>query len=74
MQIIFAMIIAYLVFVSPTWAITRLVVLLDVGLAMLYELTPLRLHFGIIEPVALTGTLILWAVNLIVERRTSTSR
>jgi hypothetical protein len=68
MQILFALIIAYLVFVTPTWAVTRLLVLIDVGLAMLYELTPLRLHFGVVETAALSATLVLWAVNLIVAR------
>ncbi len=69
MQIIFALIIAYLVFVTPTWAVTRLLVLVDVGLALLYELTPLRLHFGFVETAALCATLVLWAVNLLVERQ-----
>jgi len=68
-QIIFALIIAYLVFVTPTWAVTRLLVLVDVGLALLYELTPLRLHFGLVETAALCATLVLWAVNLLVERK-----
>ena len=35
MQTILALIVAYLVFVTRTWAITRLVVLIDVGFALL---------------------------------------
>jgi hypothetical protein len=68
-QIIFALIFAYLVFVTPTWAVTRLLVLIDVGLALLYELTPLRLHFAFVETAALCITLVLWAVNLVAARR-----
>jgi hypothetical protein len=70
MQTIFALIFAYLVFVTRTWQITRLVVLADVGLALLYDFTPLRVRFGIIETIALAATLVLWAVNLIVDRNT----
>lgn len=68
MQTILALIVAYLVFVTRTWAITRLVVLVDVGLALLYDLTPLRVHFGIVETVALAATLVLWSANLILDR------
>ena len=70
MQTILSLIFAYLVFVTRTWAITRFVVLVDVGLALLFDFTPLRVRFGIIEPVALALTLVLWAANLIVDRRT----
>ena len=69
MQTILALIFAYLVFVTRTWAITRLVVLVDVGLALLFDFTPLRVRFGIVEPVALAITLALWVANLIVDRR-----
>jgi hypothetical protein len=72
-QTIFALIFAYLVFVTRTWPITRLIVLADVGLALLYDFTPLRVRFGIIETIALAATLILWAVNLIVDRKTPPS-
>jgi hypothetical protein len=73
-QIIFALIFTYLVFVTPTWAWTRLLVLIDVGLAFLYELTPLRVHFGPVETAALGITLAVWAINLIVAgRRRSTA-
>ena len=68
MQTIFALIFAYLVFVTRTWAITRLVVLIDVGFALLFDFTPLRVRFGIVEPVALAATLALWVINLIVDR------
>jgi hypothetical protein len=71
MQTILALIVAYLVFVTRTWAITRLVVLADVGLALLYDLTPLRVRFGIVETVALAATLVLWCTNLIVDRKRS---
>jgi hypothetical protein len=69
MQTILALIIAYLVFVTRTWAITRLVVLVDVGLALLYDLTPLRVRFGIVETIALAATLVLWLANLILDRK-----
>jgi hypothetical protein len=69
-QTIFALIFAYLVFVTRTWPVTRMIVLADVGLALLYDFTPLRVRFGIIETIALTATLILWAANLIIDRRT----
>ncbi len=68
MQTILALIFTYLVFVTRTWAITRLVVICDVGLALLYDFTPLRLYLGIAETVALTGTFVLWLVNMIVDR------
>ena len=68
MQTIFALIFAYLVFVTRTWAITRLVVLIDVGLALLFDFTPLRVRFGIVEPIALAATLALWITNLLVDR------
>jgi len=72
-QTIFALIFAYLVFVTRTWPITRLIVLADVGLALLYDFTPLRVRFGIIETIALAATLVLWAVNLIVDRKPSST-
>jgi hypothetical protein len=68
-QTILALIFAYLVFVTRTWAITRFVILIDVGLAMLFDFTPLRVRFGIVEPIALALTLALWVVNLLVDRR-----
>jgi hypothetical protein len=68
MQTILALIVAYLVFVTRTWAITRLVVLIDVGFALLFDFTPLRVRFGIVEPVALAATLVLWSVNLVLDR------
>lgn len=70
-QTIFALIFAYLVFVTRTWPVTRMLVLADVGLALLYDFTPLRVRFGIIETIALAATLVLWAANLIIDRRTS---
>lgn len=70
MQTILALIFAYLVFVTRTWPITRLLVLIDVGLALLYDFTPLRVRFGIVETVALGGTLILWLANLLIDRKT----
>jgi hypothetical protein len=69
MQTILALIAAYLVFVTRTWAITRLVVLADVGLALLFDLTPLRIRFGIVETIALGATLLLWAANLLIDRK-----
>lgn len=71
MQTILALIFAYLVFVTRTWPITRLLVLIDVGLALLYDFTPLRVRFGIVETVALGGTLILWLANLLIDRKTT---
>jgi hypothetical protein len=68
MQTILALIVAYLVFITRTWAITRLVVLIDVGFALLFDFTPLRVRFGIVEPVALAATFVLWAVNLVLDR------
>jgi hypothetical protein len=68
METILAMIFAYLVFVTRTWGVTRLAVLLDVGVALLFDFTPLRVRFGIVETVALASTLILWVVNLIIDR------
>lgn len=68
MQTIFALIFTYLVFVTRTWAITRLVVLIDVGLALLYDFTPLRLRLGYVETAALGFTFVLWLTNIIVQR------
>jgi hypothetical protein len=68
MQTILALIFAYLVFVTRTWPVTRLVVLVDVGLAMLYDFTPLRIRFGVVETIALAATLVLWIVNMLVDR------
>jgi hypothetical protein len=65
---ILALIFSYLVFVTRTWAITRAVVIADVGLALLYDFTPLRLHLGYVETGALTATFVLWLVNLLVDR------
>lgn len=73
MQTILALIFAYLVFVTRTWAITRFVILIDVGLALLFDFTPLRVHYGIVEPIALALTLVLWIINLIVDRRPPTA-
>jgi hypothetical protein len=69
MHTILALIVAYLVFVTRTWAITRLAVLIDVGLSLLFDLTPLRIRFGIVETIALAATLLLWAVNIILDRK-----
>ncbi len=69
MQTIFALIFAYLVFVTRTWPITRMFVLADVGLALLYDFTPLRVRFGIVETIALALTFVLWAANLVIDRR-----
>jgi hypothetical protein len=69
MQTILALIVAYLVFVTRTWAITRLAVLVDVGLSLLFDLTPLRIRFGIVEVIALAATLLLWAANLLIDRK-----
>jgi hypothetical protein len=68
-ETILALIFSYLVFVSRTWAITRAVVIADVVLALLYDFTPLRLHLGYVETGALCATLVLWVVNLVVDRR-----
>jgi hypothetical protein len=68
MQTILALIVAYLVFVTRTWAITRLAVLIDVGCALLFDFTPLRVRFGIVEPIVLAATLLLWTANLILDR------
>jgi hypothetical protein len=65
---ILALIFSYLVFVTRTWAITRAVVIADVGLALLYDFTPLRLHLGYVETAALSATFALWLVNLLVDR------
>ncbi len=64
-----ALIFSYLVFVTRTWALTRLVVLADFVLSIAYDFTPLRLHLGLVETVALSLTLLLWLVNLVVDRR-----
>jgi hypothetical protein len=68
MQTIFALIFTYLVFVTRAWAITRLVVLIDVVLALLYDFTPLRLWLGYVETAALAFTFVLWLTNMIVQR------
>lgn len=69
MQTILALIFSYLVFVTRTWPITRAVVLLDFGLAIVYDFTPLRRYLGYVETAALAGTLGLWVVNIVVDRR-----
>ncbi len=68
METILALIFSYLVFVTRTWALTRLAVLVDFVLSVAYDFTPLRVHLGMVETVALSLTLLLWAVNLIVDR------
>jgi hypothetical protein len=70
-QTILSMILAYLVFVTRTWGVTRLAVVIDVVLALLYDFTPLRLRYGGVETAALVLTFILWAVNLLVDRQRS---
>ncbi len=68
METILALIFSYLVFVSRTWAITRLVVLIDFVLSIAYDFTPLRLHLGVVETAALALTLVLWVVNVVADR------
>ncbi len=68
METMLALIFSYLVFVTRTWAITRLAVLADFVLSIGYDFTPLRLHLGVVETVALSLTLVLWVINLIVDR------
>lgn len=68
MQTILALIFTYLVFVTRTWPITRLVVLADFVLAVVYDFTPLRVYLGVAETVALVCTFVLWIVNLAVDR------
>lgn len=72
METILALIFCYLVFVTRTWAITRVAVLADFVLAVVYDFTPLRRYLGYAETTALTLTLVLWFVNIIVDRRRST--
>ncbi|BDE04906.1 hypothetical protein WPS_01820 [Vulcanimicrobium alpinum] len=69
METILGLIFSYLVFVTRTWPATRLAVLTDIALALLYDFTPLRLHFGPLLTIALSATLLLWIVNLVVDRR-----
>ena len=68
METILALIFSYLVFVTRTWALTRLAVLVDFVLSIAYDFTPLRLHLGLIETTALALTLVLWLVNVVVDR------
>ncbi len=74
METILALIFSYLVFVTRTWAITRLAVLVDFVLSIAYDFTPLRLHLGIAETSALALTLVLWAVNVVVDRERPAKR
>ena len=74
METILALIFSYLVFRTPTWAITRLAVLADLVLSIAYDFTPLRLHLGIVETAALALTLVLWLVNVIVDRERPAKR
>jgi hypothetical protein len=67
-ETILALIFSYLVFASRTWAITRLVVLIDFVLSIAYDFTPLRLHLGFVETAALALTFVLWLVNVVVDR------
>jgi hypothetical protein len=67
-ETVLCLIFSYLVFVTRTWAVTRLLVLADFVLSIGYDFTPLRVHLGIAETVALSLTLVLWLVNLIVDR------
>lgn len=71
MQTILALIFSYLVFVTRTWWQTRLLVLCDVVLALFYDFTPLRTRLGLVETAALALTLVLWAVNLVIDRRST---
>ena len=71
MQTVLALIFCYLVFSTRTWQVTRLVCLADFGLAILYDFTPLRLHIGYFETAVLSLTLVLWLVNIVVDRRPS---
>lgn len=71
MQTILALIFTYLVFVTRTWPLTRLVVLVDFVLAVVYDFTPLRVYLGVAETAALVCTMALWIVNLAVDRGTA---
>ena len=42
--------------------------LADFVLSIAYDFTPLRLHLGVVETVALSLTLVLWLVNVVVDR------
>ncbi len=68
METILALIFSYLVFVTRTWAITRLAVLADFALSVAYDFTPLRLHLGLVETAALSLTLVVWLVNVVADR------
>lgn len=73
MQTILALIFSYLVFVTRTWAVTRLAVLVCAVMAVIYDFTPLRRYLGYVETAVLASTFVLWAVNIIVDRRPSPS-
>lgn len=74
MQTILALIFTYLVFITPTWAITRAVVIADTGLAILYDFTPLRLVLDRVETGALCATLALFLTNVAVTSYRSAAR
>lgn len=74
METILALIFSYLVFVTRTWALTRLAVLADFVLSVAYDFTPLRLHLGLVETVALSLTLVLWLVNVVADRERPANR
>jgi hypothetical protein len=73
-ETILALIFSYLVFRTPTWALTRLAVLVDFVLSIAYDFTPLRLHLGVVETTALALTLVLWVVNIVVDRERPATR
>ena len=73
MQTIPALIFSYLVFVTRTWAVTRLAVLICAVMAVIYDFTPLRRYLGYMETALLTTTFVLWLVNIIVDRKPSPS-
>jgi hypothetical protein len=73
-ETILALIFSYLVFRTRTWAITRLAVLADFVLSVAYDFTPLRLHLGRVETVALSLTLVLWLVNVLADRERPAKR
>lgn len=67
METILALIFSYLVFITRTWTITRVVVLAAFGLSVVYDFTPLRRQLGYVETGALTLTFVLWLANVIAD-------
>ncbi len=71
MEGIIALVLAGSIFYTPgTWAATRLIALIDCGVAIFYAYTPLRAALGRVWFAMLLITLVVCASNVMLARRT----